>query len=531
MAFRRQDIPKTTRKGEEGQPRRLYPRFAKDRALLPKVELAIGYLDGMVGRRRGDLSPDVVLELFGDPKLARCVLASLADSYRYRSQTVAEVVGEEAAHALAGWDLFTAADLRGYVYLAANDRLGGFVADADRPAFLAEVAEPLGLTVAQLEELLHLDAERNALLIRVGERPRAEDVVARYNATLVYSVVRHASSVELDLPGLDGTTIETVCARHDVGFRRLGEERVRLAGRRNALGSWATFGGRVARCALHLLLLAPRAPGGTALVHLNGQPLSFVLDGFAVGAVRPKLRAVAGADGVVRSAVLADAVGALRRQVAGGANGWTMRRASEPIVVEGALALPELVFTRDDVAVPVVPVPDGPHRASAIAALTELNRTRPVVALGADLPEIPSLALPDAAALIDLLDEIAEGRGATTPLGIVGDEVATAGWIAAPRLAEILGGTDDLADRLHPLTADGDAAFVPGFGVCRVALLDELLDRLPPGRIDVAAVRTEVAARVGEGPGADALTLHLLSRHAVVGPIGAVEDERSEEAA
>src|SRR5918997_7090066 len=144
MAFRRQDIPKTTRKGEEGQPRRLYPRFAKDRALLPKVELAIGYLDGMVGRRRGDLSPDVVLELFGDPKLARCLLACLADSYRYRTPEIAEVVGEPAALALAAWDLLTPADVRGHVYRAANATQGGFVADLDRAPFLAELSGPLG---------------------------------------------------------------------------------------------------------------------------------------------------------------------------------------------------------------------------------------------------------------------------------------------------------------------------------------------------------------------------------------------------
>ncbi|MCC6314352.1 MAG: hypothetical protein IT337_10105, partial [Thermomicrobiales bacterium] len=56
MAFRRQDIPKTTRKsGDEGL-RRVYPRYAKDVALLPKIDLAIDYLDGMVGRRRGDLA-------------------------------------------------------------------------------------------------------------------------------------------------------------------------------------------------------------------------------------------------------------------------------------------------------------------------------------------------------------------------------------------------------------------------------------------------------------------------------------------
>src|SRR3712207_9307945 len=101
MAFRRQDIPKTTRKGEEGEPRRLYPRFAKDRALLPKVELAIASLDGMVGRRRGHLSPDLVLELLVDPKLVRCILACLADRYRHRTPELAEVDREAAAEALA----------------------------------------------------------------------------------------------------------------------------------------------------------------------------------------------------------------------------------------------------------------------------------------------------------------------------------------------------------------------------------------------------------------------------------------------
>ncbi|MDP9365348.1 MAG: DUF790 family protein, partial [Chloroflexota bacterium] len=255
MAFRRQDIPKTTRKGDEGEPRKLYPRFAKDRALLPKVELAIGYLDGMVGRRRGDLSPDVVLELFGDPKLARCVLACLADSYRYRTPEIAEIVGEEAAGSLVAWDLLAPADVRGHVYRVANERFGGFVADVDRPAFLAEVAGPLGLEPSQLEELLHLDAERNALLIRVGPRPRAEDVLARYNVTLALSVLRQASEVTLELPGLDVATMETVCARHDVRSRRLGAETVRLAGKRNALGARGQFGARVARCALHLILL------------------------------------------------------------------------------------------------------------------------------------------------------------------------------------------------------------------------------------------------------------------------------------
>ena len=526
MAFRRQDIPKTTRKGEDGQPRRLYPRFAKDRVLLPKIELAIGYLDGMIGRRRGDLSPDMVLELFGDPKLARCILACLADSYRYRVPAIPEVVGEEAALALAAWDLLTPMDVRAHAYRAANARYGGFVADGERAAFLAEVAGPLGLEPAQLEELLHLDAERNALLIRVGPRPRAEDVLARYNVTLALSVLRHASEVTLELPGLDAATVGTVCARHEVAAKRLGPETVRLAGRRGAVGTWSHFGARVALCALLLILLAPRAASGRATVHLNEQTLSFSLDPFVVGALRPTLRAVAGADGVVRAAVLMDEVAAQRRKT-GGANGWTMRRALEPVVVEDALVLPELVFTRDEVSIAVVPVAAG---GAALAAIEQTQTARPVIALGATGGlAAPTLASPDAAALVALLDEIADEHAAeSSPLGTVEDEVLAVGWVGAGRLTEVFGDRGDLAVHVQPLTLEGETAYVPGFGLCRVALLDELLDRLTAGPMDVAALRAEVARRVGAGPGADALTLHLLSRHAVVAsPLLEAREERA----
>src|SRR5688572_9132882 len=151
MAFRRQDIPKTTRKSEDGGPRRLYPRYIRDMAPLPKIELAIAYLDEMVGRRRAELSPETILDLFGDLKLARCVLSCLAESYRYRSPEFADVVGEPTAVALAAWDLFAPADLRALVYEVVNRERAGVVADAERPAVLAELSRPLGLSGAQAD--------------------------------------------------------------------------------------------------------------------------------------------------------------------------------------------------------------------------------------------------------------------------------------------------------------------------------------------------------------------------------------------
>ncbi|MDP9356765.1 MAG: DUF790 family protein [Chloroflexota bacterium] len=519
MAFRRQDIPKTTRKVEDGGPRRLYPRFIRDRSLLPKVDLAIGYLDGMVGRKRGDLSSDIVLELFGDPKLARCMLTCLADSYRYRTPDIAEIVGDEAAVSLAAWNLLTPADLRAHVYLAANGQRGGFVGDAERPSFLAEIAGPLGITGPELDNLLHLDAERNARLVRVGPRPQSEDIVARYNTLLVLSVLRHASEISLELPGLDASALETLCARHEVPYRRTGAEAVRLAGRRNAVGSWSGFGGRLARCATQLMTLSPQAPAGQATIHLGEQTFTFFLDAKVVAALRPKLRAVAACDGVLRAAVLAEEIAAMRRKGADAFNGWTVRRPVEPLIVDGALVLPELAFCRGQISVAVVPVPGGTGRASALAALELAHRTRPVIALNVPdgLAQVPALPVASAPALLDLVERVAVGLDhSPTPLGVVAEELTANGWVSTSRLSEVLGQGDDLPVRVHTLTAEGEVAFVPGFGLCRVTLLDELIDRLAIGPLDIAGFRADVAARVGDDLAADALTLHLLSRHTLL---------------
>jgi hypothetical protein len=76
----------------------------------------------------------------------------------------------------------------------------------------------------------------------------------------------------------------------------------------------------------------------------------------------------------------------------------------------------------------------------------------------------------------------------------------------------LLGGGEGLVERLRPLTSEGEAAYLPGIGLCRVALLDELGDRLAGGALDLSGLRAAVAERIGAGPQADALTLHLLGQ-------------------
>lgn len=530
MAFRRQDIPKTTRKPEEGGPRRIYPRYLRDRAILPKIELAINYLDGMIGRRRGDLSPDMLLDLFGDPKLARCLLACMGEHYVYRTPELADVIGADAAAALAKWDICSPADLRGYLYLAANATRGGFVAGSEREAFLAETGDVLGLSAAQLEELIHLDAERNAILIRIGPRPCAEDVVARYNALLTLSVLRHASAIMLELPGLAVNAIEAVCARHEVPFQMVEDGRVRLVGRRSAAGTWSGFGARLARCALQLLVLSPKTPAGVARVHFGDQVYQFVIDAKCAAAVRPKLRSASSVDGMLAAAALADDLATHRRET-GELAGWRVRRWPDPVVVDGAVVIPELAFTRGQVTVAALPVQAGADGAGALAALKAVNRARPVVALGlpGGLGGVPSVPDFDPAEVVELLAEFAlAAEGTPSALELLDEELSRTGWVPVDRIAEAFPGRSDLETAVAPLTA-GDAAWVAGFGLCSGRMLAELRAPLAAGPVDIAAVRRLVAARVGDTPGADALTLHLLTNGCVVST--ATEAAGSKEAA
>lgn len=512
MAFRRQDIPKTTRQTAEGEPRRLYPRYAKDRVLVPKIEVAIGYLDGMVGRRRGDLAPEGMLDLFGDPKLARCLLSCLADTYHYRTPTIAEALGAEAAAAAAMRGLETPMDFRAATYLRTNERASGVVAPATRDGFLAEWAEELGLSASQLDEALHLDAERNAILVRAGDRPRAEDIRARYNALLSLSVLRHASEVEVTLPGLTPAEVEVACERNGVPYRWAEGETVRLSGRRSATGSWAQFGVKLTRCAATLLLLAPPTPTARATVHLNGRPLAFVLDGFALAALRPATRCAAGSEEAALGVALMEAVAALRRKSPAALRGWTIRRATEPLVVEGAIVLPEFVCVRDGVAVALVPVPADRRRPGALAAIARVARVRPVVALGGAEAAVPSLPAPDGEALVAALDGAAgEQAGTRTALGIVEGAVAEAGWLSIARLAELFGAEADLMEKVRPLTRSGRTIWVPGCGLCAPGLVADLADRRRRGPLDIGDLRNAAAAVVGPGPSADALTLYLLT--------------------
>src|SRR5258708_2072256 len=86
------DLRKTTRRASSGDGRTLHPHFLRDRSQAPRIEKAIAYLETMLGHTRQELDQEVLVQLFGDHKLARCLVACLAATYRHRSRAFAELL-------------------------------------------------------------------------------------------------------------------------------------------------------------------------------------------------------------------------------------------------------------------------------------------------------------------------------------------------------------------------------------------------------------------------------------------------------
>src|SRR5438094_6684561 len=353
MAFPLTDLRRTFRRNRSDDSVYVYPRLLRGAAALPKIEIAIRYFESTLGRRRGEMQPNVLVEFFGDPRLARCIVACLTRTYRYRVRDFAEVVGEAARRRLAEDGIEDARALRLRLYRLANELRHGFIPPSERAALLAPLLERWGLTGEQFEELLGLDAEESRLLERYVEAPpEPRDVAALYNYHTVETLLRAASRVTLDAPALDRRAVKLFGAllrRHGVAGRverQNGGARFTLWGRQDALGSWTRHGGRLVRVLVRLIAAQP-IESGAATVELAGKSYRLRVDGDALdvlGARGPDETAVLEAP-VAGSALeqeLRRGLAELRRQ--GLAAGWTVRSDPEPVVLDQCVFLPDLAL-------------------------------------------------------------------------------------------------------------------------------------------------------------------------------------------
>ena len=372
------DLRKTTRRAKSGEGRTLHPQLLRDRSLAPRSEMAINYLETMLERPRQELDQEVVIQLFGDHKLARCIVACLASTYRHRARSFAEVLPPAQVEALGSAGITTPSDLRLWLFSRANSDLPGFVGGAERAGFFAQAGVMLGFDGDQIERLITLDSPEQAILVRSRPKPCADDIIASFNYNVIAAILANGPIVRLALTRLpqDAQAIRELCALAGVRAELTGRELV-LHGQQDALDVWARHGAKLVRLLVALLASGLPARSGEALVaaptgeqwqfHLNGEMLGYLGlpaaeagAAFSLGSLLECWRA--------QDTLLADYATTRR---AGAADGWALRRATEPLIA-GAAILPTLLFAiRGSERVPILPAPTletGAVRLAEIAA-------------------------------------------------------------------------------------------------------------------------------------------------------------------
>lgn len=484
MSFRLADVKKTVRTRGDGE-RYVHPKLLGGVATLTQIELALAYFNSRLGRARSEVDPETLIRFFGDAKVARGVIAALGDVYRWRAQEFAEVLDARPLAALAAKGLATPSDLRLYLFDAVNRHGDGFLA-AEREEHLLPLARRLRLTPAKLDQLVALDAQENAVLVRVGPVPEAAHVVALYNCSVVDSLLRNSVYIELGNAGQAArTALESACGQYGLTLSWRGEQ-ARLENQADAFGSYARTGRRFVR-ALYSAL--GRAPGLLAPAQARVQmPHKTAL--FELG--KEVAAALTGRTGRVYQAALEAEVREAwdRQRASEGTAGWRLSVAPEPLLTPAGLVLAPAVCQRQDTRVTLWPV----NTLAALNDVVELQAAglHVLAVVSAELePRMPphtswSRESDGAAGIVAALATQWGGErvhAAAQALESLLAEVAQRGFIPVDEVVTALGcaSSDEVPARLAGLDAAG-ARYVEGLGLCSATFAAEMRRGLRRGR-------------------------------------------------
>lgn len=399
MAFRINDFKKTVR--GQGVARQIYPYQIRDERYTAALSFMISYFERMVGRRQAEFEADALLEFFGDPRLARGLVACMGRSYSWRSPSLSERLGEQPAAALAQAGVARPIDLRARLYALANERYGGFVSFAERPAALEALCGILdsggSLAPTLLERGLTLDAEEERVLVKLGPTPTPDTISACYNFHALDTALVAAEEIQLRLSGDVWALIRSLhnlSRRYRLAYtiseapRTLFDSQLglTLSGGRDLLGEGRRAGRRLARALLRLLASHPGCvETAEARLSSGGKAATLRLDQRAL-----KILGAAPELGSFVGEAWDDDPGVSFRQawgralLAGRTAGWRLRRDPEPLVGIDSLIVPDFAARRgpDSLAICLIS-----GRAMAEGLASGLRRHSPRLPLLVILPE------------------------------------------------------------------------------------------------------------------------------------------------
>lgn len=509
MSFSVADFKKTSRKVNDR--RVLYPHQLRDDRYLAAISYAIDYYERQVGQPRKDMQADTLLEFFGDPKLARGIIACLGRTYTWHQPQIGEVVDEETCAALAECGLDRPAALRAYLYRYVNTHHNGFLPIVGRAMVIETICQDLPIDRRTFERLLTLDAAENAILTKVAGTPTARDIVALYNYHSLETALRYTSALRLTLNGPIWSVVRTAhnlskrygvryTIEYGAGGLFAGTVELEWLGKRDALGGYGRHGRRIVRALLRLLAAHPDAPvAGEATVHLAGAIYSYPLNGPALATLGVQAQRMGRGDEAWEEIGAARLLNAWNKAyLRGETGGWRLRRDPEPLITEAGVIVPEFLIMRGQQRAYLV-MADSKTTADALAKpLRALNgRSLIVVATEAEwakqLSALPAIVVPH-------VDEpsarmLARALPAPTLLAHLGESkwqrlqrvLEIEGFVDDSRLAEILEcSLDSVAGQVRGWRND-IASYLPGIGLCSPETVQEIRTLLQSGSTRQAA--------------------------------------------
>ena len=410
MAFRLEEFKKTTRKSAGGSvPAAVYPHQIKDKKALARLEIAIRLFDGSVGKRRGDLDAQAMTDFFGEPRLARGIVACLGQFYKYETPDFRQIVGHPAEACLREAGLARPIDVRAYTYARVNEEHGGFLTEANRAACYAALGERFCLTAHQWNTLLHLDAEDNQTLTRINTVPTPADIVAVYNFHSLDTPLRRATQIVLaGLPLSDGEATDVRALARALGVKAVvSGETVTLTDLPSPLSGelFPRRIGRLSRCALFLVqAYATRSTTGYADALLGTRKFRLMLGTDALRALgmlaKPSLEKPAFRRRFEAAQTLHKDL--LKRRTRGEGNGWRIKRLPDPVVTAQGVLLPDFKLMREGQA--------------AYVLLMSSSLAPPLLGVGGTFGDVPVLSFSLSRKPLDAAAVLARADGAADSL-------------------------------------------------------------------------------------------------------------------
>ena len=482
MAFRQEDFKKTSRKGSApGMPAAVYPHQLKDKKALARLEIAIRTFDAAAGKRRRDMDAQAMTDFFGDPRLARGIVACLGQFYKYETPDFGQLIGRDGAGRLREAEMTRPVHVRAFTYAYVNERHGGFLTEAGRTECYTALASEFCLTAQQWDMLLHSDSEDNQILTRLGAVPVPADIVALYNFHSLDTVLKRATQIVLlglSLTPTDASEVRALAkalgakavVSADAGtVTLLDTDTVSILPRR---------AGRLSRCLLHLLsAYGTRNTGGYAEARLGAKPFRLTLStdllrvlGLPVKAAadtgeRPAFKKRFEAGLTLHKDLLKETS---RRRAAGDTGGWRVKRLPEPEVSALGVRLPDFVLRRGESQVTLM-LGDAPKEIDGKTA-DEMTLSLPV----GRKPLVATEVLARAEAAATNLFALPDAPPPPVPHDVLAlcDRAASEGMVKTADIRRTLHLLDEspLIEWVR-LAADPRVRYIPGVGLLSEAMV------------------------------------------------------------